>query len=180
MKCCESEYQLFRRAERQICQGQIVRLFRDIDDFLQTASSIMNRRKSRAGRSLENHVHHLLAQARIAHEMRPPDVDGTPDKVIPNSRAYLDRSYPDDKLFIVGVKTTCKDRWRQVLNEGKRVRRKYILTIQQGISRNQLREMRGSDVTLIVPKPLHKEYPPGVMRILSVERFIGQVKRQLT
>lgn len=157
-----------------------MRLFRDVDDFLHTASSIMNRRKSRAGRSLENHVHYLLTRARIAHEMRPPDIDGNPDIVIPNSQSYHDRSYPVEKLFIMGVKTTCKDRWRQVLNEGKRVPHKHILTIQQGISSNQLREMRKRGVSLVVPERLQKDYPPGAMRILTVEKFIGHVRRQLS
>ena len=178
-KCCESEYQLFRMAERQICQQDVARLFRDVDDFLQTASRILNRRKSRAGRSLENHCDNLLTRAGVAHQMRPSDIDGKPDIVIPSSRAYHDRSYPPDGLFIVGVKTTCKDRWRQVLNEAVRVRQKHILTIQQGISRNQLREMRTAGVTLIVPAGLHNKYPQRVMPILTVERFITHVRRHL-
>ncbi len=116
----DGEYRLFRLAERQICQREFRQLFRDVDDFLQTASSIMNRRKSRAGRALENHVEQALTDARIPHKMRP-GIDGKPDVVIPSEDAYHNINYPLEKLFIVGVKTTCKDRWRQVLNEGKRV-----------------------------------------------------------
>jgi uncharacterized metal-binding protein len=54
----------------------------------------------------------------------------------------MDRHYPTNKLFMVGVKTTCKDRWRQVLNEAKRVKDKHILTTQQGISKRQLNDMK--------------------------------------
>jgi len=50
MELVENEYRLFRLVERQVCQHEIVRPFKDVDDFLTTASSIMNRRKSRAGR----------------------------------------------------------------------------------------------------------------------------------
>ena len=175
-----TEYRLFQVVERQICQSEIGRLFKDIDDFLQTAASIMNRRKSRAGRSLENHVDYLLNEAKIPHEMQAK-VDGKPDIVIPNREAYLDTSYPIEKLFIVGVKTTCKDRWRQVLNEGKRVKQKHILTLQPGISSNQLKEMHEAGVTLGVPRKLQGEYPKDhPLTILTLEDFIASVNKTLS
>jgi type II restriction enzyme len=178
--CMDAEYRLFKLGERQICQPDVVRVFRDIDDFLRTASSILNRRKSRAGRSLENHVGQALIEAKIPHEMRPRDVDGKPDIVIPNAASYFDPDYPVDKLFLVGVKTTCKDRWRQVLNEGRRVLKKHILTIQPGISSNQLIEMRSAKITLVVPKPLHKKYPVVEnMNLLTVEQFVSHVREKL-
>ena len=63
---------------------------------------------------------------------------------------------------MIGLKTTCKDRWRQVLNEGRRVKAKHILTLQQGITGNQLKEMQEAGVSLVVPKPLHNKYPEGL------------------
>lgn len=175
----DAEYRLFRLAERQICQKEFRQLFRDVDDFLHTASSIMNRRKSRAGRALENHVEQVLTEARIPHEMRPR-IDGNPDIVIPSKSAYNDDSYPLEKLFIVGVKTTCKDRWGQVLKEGKRVSEKHILTIQQGISTKQLNDMHRENVTLVVPKQSHKKYPKERdITILTLEEFVSKVHTQL-
>lgn len=180
MRCMETEYRLFRMAERQLCQPEIVRVFRDVDDFLTTASSIMNRRKSRAGRSLENHVETVLRAAHIPHAMRPPDVEGKPDVVIPSVEAYRDANYPVDRLVVVGIKTTCKDRWRQVLNEARRVPHKHILTIQQGISANQLREMHVAGVTLVVPTVIQRQYPPNAdIELLSVHQFIDSVRQRL-
>ncbi|HZH30442.1 MAG TPA: type II restriction endonuclease [Pyrinomonadaceae bacterium] len=180
MTSMDAEYQLFRLVERQVCQAEIVRVKKDVDDFLRTASSIMNRRKARAGRSLENHVEFLLKDAGISHKMRPTKIDGKPDIVIPSEEAYFDSTYPLEKLFVVGVKTTCKDRWRQVLNEGKRVPDKYILTIQQGISTNQLNEMHAANVTLIVPQRLHKDYPKKRdVTLLNLEQFITTVRAQM-
>lgn len=179
MKSMDAEYQLFRLAERQLCQPNIVRPFRDVDDFLKTAATIMQRRKARAGRSLENHVEQVLKDADIPHEMRT-DIDGKPDIVIPSRAAYYDSSYPVRKLFIVGVKRTCKDRWRQILNEGERVREKHILTLQPGISSNQLDLMHKAKVTLVVPKKLHKDYPKGhAITILNIEEFIVAVRTRL-
>lgn len=175
----ESEYALFRIVERQLCQNEITRLFKDVDDFIKTAASLMNRRKSRAGRSLENHVEFILRKNSIPFDMRP-DIDGKPDIVIPGKAQYDDSSYPVSKLFIVGVKTTCKDRWRQVLNEAKRIPSKHILTTQAGISTNQLKEMHKSKVSLIVPKPLQKQYPDGSgIKMLSLDGFIQFIHQAL-
>jgi type II restriction enzyme len=181
MRYIHTEYGLFRFVERQMCSPEIVRVFRDVDDFIATALGIVNRRKTRAGRSLENHVDHLLTRAGIPHVMRPPTVDGKPDIVIPDARRYHDPSYPEEKLFIIGVKTTCKDRWRQVLNEGRRLRHKHIITIQPGISEGQLREMHRAHVTLVVPQPLHSEYPtqPPVT-MLGLAGFMQTVKSRLS
>jgi hypothetical protein len=179
LECYQAEYRLFQVVERRMCQTEIARLFKDVDDFLKTAASIMNRRKSRAGRSLENHVDYILNKANIPHEMQPT-IDGKPDIVIPNKEAYLSSSYPDEKLFIIGVKTTCKDRWRQVLNEGKRVKKKHILTLQPSISCNQLKEMHEASITLVVPEKLKKDYPKDhPLEILSLESFIQQIGTKL-
>jgi hypothetical protein len=96
-----SEYQLLQAAERQVCQNEVAgRLFESIDDFLQTAASIMNRRKARAGQSSENHVEHLRIQAGIPPKMRPSlGPDGRPDIVIPDEKAYFDPEWPDQKAY---------------------------------------------------------------------------------
>jgi hypothetical protein len=101
IRAYQTEYQLFQSVERQVCQDEVSgRLFKSIDDFLQTAASIMNRRKARAGRSFENHVEYLLTHAKIPHKMRPSlGADGRPDVIIPDEKAYFDDSFPKEKLF---------------------------------------------------------------------------------
>lgn len=106
-------------------------------------------------------------------------VDGTrPDVIIPSKAAYDNPQYPPHKLLMIGVKATCKDRWRQVTKEAPRIPVKHILTLQEGISRRQLDEMSEAKVTLIVPQPLHKKYPDrGQATILNLNSFITSVKR---
>lgn len=178
MDCMDAEFRLFKLVERQLCGPDIQRVFASVDDFIRTASSIMNRRKSRAGRSLENHVAHLLREAGIPFSQRATDVDGEPDILIPSVEAYNDKKYPIERLCMLGVKTTCKDRWRQVLKEGKRIPVKHLLTLQRGISAKQLLNMQAAKVTLVVPESLHKDYPtvPGV-RLLRVAEFIDWAGR---
>jgi hypothetical protein len=147
-----------------------------VDAFLKVASAIMNRRKSRAGRSLENHVDFLLRKAEVPHQMRP-DIPGRPDIVIPGKVQYDDPSFPVGRLCVVGVKTTCKDRWRQILQEAPRVRKKHILTVQSSISTSQLKEMKDAGLTLVVPKKLQKDYPnDSGITILTMEGFIRSTK----
>lgn len=177
MRYRDEEYSLFRMVERKVTEPEVTKLFADVDDFINTAASIMNRRKSRAGRSLENHVEYLLKEAEIPFSPQPR-IDGKvqPDILIPSKAAYEDSSFPIEKLFVVGVKTTCKDRWRQVVSEAKRIPQKHILTLQPGISAHQLKEMQDANVTLIVPKRLQKDYPSGTPNILTVENFITSVR----
>ncbi len=177
LDCVDAEYRLFRTVERKVCGPAIIRLFESVDDFLQTAQSILQRRKARAGRSLEHHVEYLLRAAEIPF-VPHPNVDGTiPDILIPGRAEYLDPAFPLERLFVLGIKTTCKDRWRQVTKEAPRIERKHLLTIQQGISSRQLDEMAGSKVTLVVPHGLHKDYPPDYRpELLTVERFVETVR----
>ncbi len=180
LKCIDTEYELFKRVEWQLCHGLISRPFGSLEDFLATALSVSNRRKARAGKSLEHHVEHILREERIPFASRPSEVDGEPDILIPSVKAYLDPKFPIDRLCMIGVKTTCKDRWRQVLNEAKRMRSRHIMTLQPGISSSQLEEMRKAGISLIVPKPLHKNYPKdrsiqiyGLAEFLKVARSLA-------
>jgi len=179
MELMKAEYRLFQLVERQLCKGEVCRLFRSIDEFLKTASTIMNRRKSRAGRSMENHVEYLLRDAGIPFDVRP-GLPGNPDILIPGRREYDNSEFPSEKLFMVGVKTTCKDRWWKVTQEAPRVAHKHLLTIQEGVSASQMTQMHEHGVSLVVPKKLHSRYPRvrGV-HLLDVEGFIRTVKRKL-
>jgi type II restriction enzyme len=176
IRCIHSEYHLFRKVEQKLCRDETRGPFDSVDAFLKVASAIMNRRKSRAGRSLENHVDFLLRKAEVPHQMRP-DIPGRPDIVIPGKVQYDDPSFPVGRLCVVGVKTTCKDRWRQILQEAPRVRKKHILTVQSSISTSQLKEMKDAGLTLVVPKKLQKDYPnDSGITILTMEGFIRSTK----
>jgi type II restriction enzyme len=179
LKLLDTEYALFRMIERRLCAPEIARLFQSVDDFLKTANSILQRRKSRAGRSMELHCQYVLSRAGVPLEAQQA-IDGRLDIIIPDAAACHDRSFPDKKLFVLAVKRTCKDRWRQVTKEGKRIAAKYIMTIQNGISLRQLQLMEESGVTLVVPRPLHREYPSEFRpKLLSIRGFIDRVKSTL-
>ena len=177
VRLMKEEYRLYQLVEQRHYFHRIQRVFGSIEDFISTANSILNSRKSRAGRSLENHVESVLKKARIPFEMRQLVDDTRPDIVVPGKAAYQDLSFDTDKVFVVGVKTTCKDRWRQVTQEAPRIPHKHIITLQEGISEKQIDEMRRAKVSLIVPESLHSKYPASRRReLMTLEQFIAKVK----
>ena len=62
-----------------------------------------------------------------------------------------------------------------MLNEANRIPHKYPFILQEGASPNQLDEMRDENLTLMVPKALHKSYPKGG-DIITLREFIEVVR----
>ena len=69
-----------------------------------------------------------------------------------SEEAYHDMTFAVENLCTLAAKTTCKDRWRQILNEADRLRdeNKYLYTIQQRISSTQMDEIQAEKVILAV------------------------------
>jgi site-specific DNA-cytosine methylase len=104
------------------------------------------------------------------------EMNKRPDFLFPGPDAYANPRFDENKLVVLASKTTCKDRWRQILNEADRVKTKHLFTLQQGISSNQLAEMYRSNVCLVVPKPYITSFPEEYRsRILTLNDFVGQV-----
>lgn len=177
------EYRLFCAIEDDRYGKFIKKGFACVDDFIKKANVVLNRRKSRAGKSLEHHLSALFLGNGIAFDGQAvTEGNKRPDFIFPSARAYSDGSFPIENLVFLAAKTTCKDRWRQILNEADRFRNrtKYLCTLQQGMSVKQLDEMAAEKVVLVVPKEYKSKYPPPTktqMRILTVADFIAKVKR---
>ena len=154
--------------------------FTSMQDFIDTANSVINRRKSRAGKSLEYHLEAIFQGNNLPYDPQVVTEERKrPDFVFPGKNAYHNPEYPSDKLVVLGAKTTCKDRWRQVITEAARVKTKYLCTLQQGISPQQLHEMESENVVLVVPKDYKKTYPMEYRKgILTLADFIKLVREK--
>lgn len=174
----KTEYSVFREIERELYKNQLC--YDDLEPLLAFSKSALNRRKSRAGKSLEHHVDYLLSSFFIPFS-HPGQSEGNkrPDFLLPSNTAYAELSFPETNLIFLGAKTTCKDRWRQILNEAERIQVKHLLTLQQGISPNQLDEMEDEKVTLVVPEPYHSLYPAKYQeRLWTVHKFIEYAREK--
>ena len=79
---------------------------------------------------------------------------------------------------MLAAKTTCKDRWRQVINEADRIQTKHLLTLQEGVSEGQFREMQEAGIQLVVPAGLYQAFPDTVKpHLMNLESFIADVRR---
>lgn len=178
----DCEFEIFRSVEESIELPRIKEGFTKIDDFVSRAQSILQRRKARSGRSLELHTREIFIEERLLEEVNfshgpESDPGRRPDFLFPSQAAYRDRAFPAGQLRMLAVKNTCKDRWRQILNEADRIPVKHLLTLQEGVSEGQFREMTDASVRLVVPLPLVSKFPKNVRpHLQSLESFIGDIR----
>lgn len=174
------EYRLFQALEYSRYGDRITNGFSSLEEFISTANQVLNRRKSRAGKSLEHHLAAIFDGNNLEYKSQATtEGNKKPDFLFPSQEAYHNHSFPTDKLISLAAKTTCKDRWRQVINEADRLRErnKFLCTLQQGISGSQMDEMQAERVILVVPKPYIQTYPKDRQdRIWTLEKFIGYVR----
>lgn len=172
------EYDIFLLVEELHVLDIIRKGFGSVDEFIALANSVSNRRKSRAGKSLELHLEHLFTEHGLRHFATQAVTEGNkkPDFLFPSAEAYHDAEFPGENLRMLAVKTTCKDRWRQILNEANRIPRMHLFTLQEGVSQAQYREMQEEGVRLVVPSSLHKKYPEAVRaELMTLGAFIAEL-----
>ena len=178
LKWIDSEYELFKAFEIKLYSERIKTPFHDVDELITFSNTILNRRKSRAGKSLEHHLSVIFNIVGLRYETQVvTEENKKPDFIFPGKYSYHDINYPNEKLVSLAAKTTCKDRWRQILNEADRIPVKHLFTLQQGISKNQLNEMYTNKVCLVVPDPYLTSFDKSFReRILTLSKFNGYVK----
>lgn len=174
-----TEYDLFKAFENKLYSPEISRGFGNVEALITYSNQILNRRKSRAGKSLEHHLSSIFTANHLRFEIQViTEEHKKPDFIFPDGESYHNFEFPADDLIFLGAKTTCKDRWRQILNEADRIPVKHLFTLQQGISKNQLTEMYRENVCLVVPEPYKTSFDPTFRdRILSLKQFTDTVKR---
>ncbi|MCM1124687.1 MAG: type II restriction endonuclease [Eubacterium sp.] len=174
------EYTLFRALEYARYGEIITKGFQSVDEFIRVANVVLNRRKSRAGKSFEHHLAAIFDGNCIEYSAQAvTEGNKKPDFLFPSQEAYHDYGLSTDYIVSLAAKTTCKDRWRQVLSEADRLRDrpKYLCTLQQGISKAQLDEMWEQNVILVVPKPYIATYPKDRRnRIWTLAQFVQYVE----
>jgi hypothetical protein len=179
MAWMEREETLFRTLEKHLLTERLSQGFADdTEGFLQFSLSVLNRRKSRVGLALENHVETIF-KAHELHYERAARTEGKtrPDFLFPGGRDYRDSAFDASLLTMLGVKSTCKDRWRQILAEAARIERKHLLTLETSISKDQTQEMRQHGTQLVVPRRLHSTYSADQgSSLMDLRNFIQLVR----
>ena len=179
------EEALFRRLEGRLVASRIEQGFvgengPDVDGFLKYSLRVRQRRFSRAGRALENHLEAVFDALDIAYDRdKKTELNHRPDFLFPSASAYHTAPATGATwLTMLGAKSTCKDRWRQVLVEAAKIPRKHLLTLEPGISNSQTNQMEESDLQLVVPQPVHETYEDDEQRtwLWTLSDFILEVQ----
>lgn len=181
----EREEVLFRTLEKHLLgerlrQGFVRDNDPDVEGFFGYSLSVQNRRKSRAGSALENHVEIVFRRLGVRYARGVVTERGNrPDFLFPGAEEYRDTAFPGERLTMLGTKTTAKDRWRQVTKEADRIELKHLLTLEPAISEKQTDQMRESQVQLVVPYPLHHHFSIAQQGwLMSLRDFIELVARR--
>ena len=176
------EFDIFRSLEEAVELPRVRAGFENLASFVGHANTILQRRKSRSGRSLELHLKAILEEEAFKEGTHfsyqaVSEAGKRPDFLFPSEAAYGDPRFPTSRLRMLAVKTTCRDRWRQILNEANRVAKKHLLTLQEGVSPNQYREMRDAGVQLVVPASVRRAYDKSIRQeVVDLETFINNVR----
>ncbi|RMA40892.1 type II restriction endonuclease [Rhodophyticola porphyridii] len=179
----DHEEALFRHLERHIVADRLKKGFADkadvdVDGFLKFSLGVQNRRKSRAGWAFGHHIEAVFHAHAIQHKREATtEKRNGPDFLFPGEAEYHDASFNTALLTMLGAKTSCKDRWRQVLAEAHKIEEKHLVTLQPGISEAQTAEMQAERLQLVVPRPIYGSYLPAQQDwLMDVSGFVDLVK----
>lgn len=167
------EFGLFKVVESALTLPLITAGFGTVEEFLGIAQTVANRRKSRAGRSLELHLEQVFREEGVAYEAgATTEGNRRPDFVFPSIDAY--RAGRPTRML--GVKTSVKDRWRQVLDEAAKIPDKHLFTLSEGVSPDQFGQMESAGLRLVVPAGNMRHFPPTIQpKLLSLNGFLRLV-----
>lgn len=181
----DHEEKLFRIYERHLVQDRLREGFgedgADVDGFISFSLSVQNRRKSRVGHAFELYLSEIFTAHGLQFEQGggkgfTTENNSKPDFIFPGFKSYHNPLFPTEHLHMLGAKTTCKDRWRQVLSEADKISSKHLVTLEAAISERQTTEMQSQNLQLVIPAAIHSTYTPSQTDwLLTLSQFIDQV-----
>ena len=158
------EYSLFKRAEVRFRAAQVLRtisahadlvnaIVRGFSDLDATFLSAAQTRKSRAGRSFELHVARIFKDGNIRYEEQVILGHHRPDFVLPDVVTLRSKTRSFDDAMIVSLKTTLRERWKQLALE--RINGDiFLATVDDRVTSDAIADMAENGIHLLVPESL--------------------------
>ena len=176
----ECEFQLFQSLEEAVELPRARAGFSTMVEFLAAAQAVLQRRKARSGKSLEYHMREILIEENFQDGRQftyQPKAGNNPDFLFPSEAAYMDAGFPSERVRMLAVKTTLKDRWRQVTEECADLPVRHLLTLQEGVSEAQFRLITEAGIRLVVPEAKIKKFAKSIRQhIMTVEGFMAELR----
>ena len=174
---------LYESLEEAVELPRIRAGYNSVDEFSSHALSVLQRRRSRAGGILELNVRQILLEENLKEGLdfdykKKTEGRSEPDFLFPNISAYHDKGFPKERLRMLAIKTTLKDRWRQILREAERIPEKHLLTLEENLTPSQFEQIQGAGVKLVVPESRRRKFDAGMRaHISTLESFIREVRK---
>jgi len=132
--------------------------------------SISQSRRTRAGGSFERHVSFLFNILEYPYE-KQKILNGKVDYVIPSVAAFKKNR---TSCVVISVKRTLRERWRQVVGELASIKagKIYILTADEDISGEKVKEMSGQNVNLVIWDEYKKKKFSTQHNVLGFTEFV--------
>ncbi|MGH8273651.1 MAG: type II restriction endonuclease [Gammaproteobacteria bacterium] len=158
------EYALYKRAEKRFRAAQVLQtlslhhdlsaaVVRGFPDLAATFMSAAQTRRSRAGKSFENHVARVFEDGHIRYEEQAILDKRRPDFVLPSAAALSPKARNREDAIIVSLKTTLRERWKQVSLERFKGA-VFLATVDDRITSSAITDMASQDIHLVVPESL--------------------------
>jgi hypothetical protein len=179
------EYSLYKRAERRYRAAEVIRIItsggtdivtsvvRGFPDLDATFLSASQHRKSRAGRSFEQHIARLLRDGKIAFEEQAVTGGRRPDFVLPSLVVLKAKKRTFEEAMVLSAKTTLRERWKQVTME-KYNCALFLATVDDRVSSDAIDDMSTQGIHLVVPESLKKSKETcykGKINVITFREF---------
>ncbi|MBZ0105045.1 MAG: hypothetical protein K8H84_05400 [Sulfuricella denitrificans] len=182
------EYSLYKRAERRYRAAEVIRIItsggadivssvvRGFPDLDATFLSASQHRKSRAGRSFEQHISRLLRDGWIAFEEQAVTGGRRPDFVLPSLVVLKTKKRKFEEAMVLSAKTTLRERWKQVVME-KFNCALFLATVDDRVSSAAIDDMNNQGIHLVVPESLKKSKETcynGKINVITFREFFDE------
>ena len=138
--------------------------------------SASQHRKSRAGRSFEQHIARLLRDGKISFEEQAVTGGRRPDFVLPSLVTLISKKRTFDEALVLAAKTTLRERWKQVAME-KFNCALFLATVDDRVSAAAIDDMHIQGIHLVVPESLKKSKETcysGKINVITFREFFDE------
>lgn len=182
------EYRLYKSAELRHRAAEIIKIIINgasdivsaiVRGFPQLDASFLSasqHRKSRAGRSFEQHIARLLKDGGVRFEEQVVTGGRRPDFVIPDLLALRNKKRAAEGALVLSAKTTLRERWKQVTLESFHCPI-FLATVDDRVSPDAIADMAVRGIYLVVPESLKKSEESsykGKRNVISFREFFDE------
>jgi hypothetical protein len=133
--------------------------------------SLIQGRKNRAGKTLERILSFLFESSGYPFSYQPKGIDGRPDYIMP-SLEYYQKSALNSLVFT--SKRVLRERWRQIVTEGMRGIGFYLGTIDEELTKPELKQMADHRIFVVCPKSIKEKFYADESNVLNYEQFFAE------